>query len=150
MQCQTIVDLVRVVQVFPYRVDDKPNEIRVFVHEQRQGEIPLEVVSMPLPPLLSLLRIANQIFTHDLLLAVFRTADQVDSLHVPNVDLVTQYIGEYHLGEVLFLLIPVKVSIFEFLPYVSHLPVDPLLLELADPTCSEIRDVLEEDASKSS
>ena len=34
---------------------------------------------------------------------------------------------------------------FELLSDVGHLAVDPLLLQLADPTCSKIRDVLVSD-----
>ena len=59
-----------------------------------------------------------------------------------HIHLVPQYIGKDHLGEVLFLLVPVQIPIFELLSDVRHLAVDPLLLELAHTTCSDVGDVL--------
>lgn len=37
---------------------------------------------------------------HDLLLRVLWARDEVDGLHVPHVDLVTENVGEHDLGEV--------------------------------------------------
>jgi hypothetical protein len=61
---------------------------------------------------------------------------------VPYVHLVPEDVGKHHFGEVLLLLVSVQVAIFELCPDVSHLAVDPLLLELAHTTCSEVGDVL--------
>lgn len=63
-----------------------------------------------------------------MLLAIFRTTDQVDRLHMSHIDLVPQDIGEDDLREVFLLLVTVEVAILELLSDVGHLPIDPFLL----------------------
>lgn len=41
MQRQTVVDLVIVVQVFTDRVDHQPDQVRVFVQQEGNGEVTL-------------------------------------------------------------------------------------------------------------
>lgn len=80
--------------------------------------------------------------TDNLLLRVSLTRDQVDGLHVSHVYLVPEDVREDHLCQILLLLVPVEIALFELLTYMGHLAIDPLFLEVAHPTCSEIRDVL--------
>lgn len=42
VQCQTVVGLVHVVQIFPERVDHQTDEVGVLVHEQRQSQVTLQ------------------------------------------------------------------------------------------------------------
>jgi len=50
--------------------------------------------------------------THDLLLRVFGARNEVDGLHVPDVDLVAENVGEDHLGKVLLLLVAIEISLW--------------------------------------
>jgi len=64
-----------------------------------------------------------------------------------DIDLIAKDIGEDDFGEVLLLLVAVEVAVLEFLTDMRHLSIDSLLLELSDPTCSDVRDVLRSSAS---
>lgn len=45
VQRETVAELVVVVQVLSYRVDDETKKVRVLVHEQRDGEVTLNMLS---------------------------------------------------------------------------------------------------------
>ena len=49
--------------------------------------------------------------THDLLLRILCARDEVDGLHVTDVDLISEDVGEDDLGEVLLLLVSIEVSL---------------------------------------
>jgi len=83
-------------------------------------------------------------YAYNLLLAVLRTRDEVDCLHVTDVDLVPKNVCEDDLGDIFLLLIAIQVAVFEPLPDVCHLLVNPLLLQLADSRSSNVRDELRE------
>ena len=64
----------------------------------------------------------------DLLFTVFIRTDQIDSLKVSEVDIPSQYVDVQQLAHVFLLMVSVQISIFELLPDVRELFVDPLLL----------------------
>lgn len=73
--------LVHLVEVLTDRVDDEAHNVRVLVHEKREREVALfHVLQSAVRSYTELTR------AHDLLLRVFRARNEVDCLHVPDVD----------------------------------------------------------------
>jgi hypothetical protein len=97
MKSQAVVDLVILVQVLPYRIDDKTKKIGVLVHKQCDCEISLATVTdRDTWPFLE----HRGRETHDLLLAVLVTRNQIDRLHMSNVHFVTQNVRIEHLRDI--------------------------------------------------
>jgi hypothetical protein len=94
---QAVVDLVILVQVLPYRVDDKTKKVGVLMHQQRDCEISLATVTdRDTWPLLE----HRGLETHDLLLAVLVARNQIDRLHMSNVHFVAQNVRIEHLCDI--------------------------------------------------
>lgn len=91
VQREAIADFVVVVEVLSYRVDYEPQEVRVLVHEQGDCEVALHARER--------CRVRRCV-TDYLLLAVLVAGDEVDGLHMADVDLVAEDIGVYELGDV--------------------------------------------------
>lgn len=97
MKGQAVVDLVILVQVLPYRVDDKTKKVGVLVHQQCDCEISLATVTdRDTWPLLE----HQGRETHDLLLAVLVARNQIDRLHMSNVHFVAQNVRIEHLRDI--------------------------------------------------
>lgn len=75
------------------------------MHEQCDGEISLFRKSeLTIEP-------QHEGCAYNLLLAILVARNQVDSFHVSNIHFVAENIREDDLGEILFLLIPIEISL---------------------------------------
>lgn len=81
VQGKAIGRLVHLIKVFADRVDDESDYVRILVHEEREREVALfRVLQSAIRSQAELTR------THNLLLRVFRARNEVDCLHMTDID----------------------------------------------------------------
>lgn len=107
-------------QILPYAVHDKMKQLMLFVQKQRDSQV------------------------SDLLLTVLIRTDQIDSLEVSEVNVPSEYVDVQQFAHVFLPVVPVQISVLEFLPDVGELFIDPLLLQFSGSSISKVGNELHE------
>jgi len=124
MQCQAVVQLIMIQQVFPNTVDDQVKQLVLFVQEQGNSQIP------------------------NLLFGVFIRRDEIDSLEVTKVDIVSLDVNVEELAHIFLLLVPVEISRLELLSNIGQLLIHSLLLQFSGASIAQIRNELHQSSHR--